>query len=289
MSQNIGVKQEINDEILSRFASVEGFNSVYYGKTRQGKTRTATADILELLKRGETVVANWNIEVPEYDERTDFMAVFVRFIFRKDLFFKYKKENFYYIDPIKLIDGTGEQNVSWLNKLVDAHVFIDEGQWVLPSLDRSFSPDVLEKMKLVLHGGHYCRSLNIITQRHQNISKNTRSQINVWHRCVKRFDIFGYILFQRWSIEDMKNDEPVEFDEEDRAVGTLKSYLAHKATDPVFKAYNTHGMREKDAIELPRAFEAYSLTSWDKFKLLVTFLIPARLLKGRAGDNSNTD
>jgi hypothetical protein len=276
--KSLGVEQQKNDQIVSLFYSTEGINAVYYGKTRNGKTRNATADIIELLKRGEVVFANWQVKFDGYDEREDKQALWVKLFFHKRYFFRYGPENFHYIDPIKLIDGTGEINIEFLNRLVGVHLFIDEGQWVLPSMDKTWSKDQVEKMKLVLHGGHYCRSLNIITQRHQNISKNTRSQINVWYRCVKRLDIFGLMIFQRFAIEDMKNDEPVEFDEEGRPLGVVKNYFVNKKHDPVFQAYNTHAMRQEDAIEVPVEYRVYKLSFIEKLRAIGRLM---RLGRGR--------
>jgi len=160
------------------------------------------------------------------------------------------------------------------------HLFIDEGQWVLPSMDKTWSDEQVAKMKLVLHGGHYCRSLNIITQRFQNISKNTRSQINYWYRCEKRFDAFGFMIFSRFCIEDMKDDEPVEYDEEGRLCGKVKNYFVNKKHDPVFKAYNTHAMRAKDAVVMVPEFDVYETTRWERIKLV------ARHVFGRGVDGA---
>jgi len=64
--------QEVTSEIYNLFAPVEGLNAVYYGKVRNGKTYAATADIIELLQRGEIVYANWNISFEGFDERESF-------------------------------------------------------------------------------------------------------------------------------------------------------------------------------------------------------------------------
>jgi len=116
-----GTVQEKTDEIISLFTTAEGKNSVYYGRTGNGKTRNATADILELLRRGEPVYANWQIEVPEYDERSELKFLIVGFFTNRKYYFKYGKENFHYIDPIELIDGTSEYNIDFLNRLSGAH------------------------------------------------------------------------------------------------------------------------------------------------------------------------
>ena len=48
---------EPTQDILDFFAPLEGDNCLYFGRVRNGKTYSATADILDLLKRGEIVYA----------------------------------------------------------------------------------------------------------------------------------------------------------------------------------------------------------------------------------------
>jgi hypothetical protein len=285
------LEQERTAEILQLFTPVEGMNAVYYGKVRNGKTRSATADILELLKRGEPVVANWLINFEDYDERDDFGVLLVKFLFGRKHFFKYKKENFHYIAPHDLITGKGEFNIEYLSLLVGVHIFIDEGQWLFNSMERlnMEDPASVAKHKLILHGGHYCRSLNIITQRPENVFKTMRSQINVWYRCVKRFDIFGFMLFQRWAIEDMKDDLPVELTDDDKPNGEVKNYFVNKKHDPVFKAYNTHGMREDNAVEVTTEVEVYNTTFFDRLSMLVSALVPRRAMIARSDTTRLTE
>lgn len=258
-------------EIWDLFAPKEGFNSVYYGKTRNGKTRTATADIIELLSRGEVVYANWFIDISAFDERTSRPILWVKLLTRNSYLYKFDRTNFYYFHP-------DEIDVLFLGKLVGVHLFIDEGQWIFNShiRDGASDPLTIAKRKLVLHGGHYCRSLNVITQRPSNILKDIRSQVNIWYRCVKRLDIFGHILFQRFEIEDMKDDLPIEFDSENKPLGKCKTYWVNKKNDKVFKAYNTHGMRAKDSIAVKPNFEVYEYKVSKMILLLLNTYLPQK-------------
>ena len=135
-------------------------------------------------------------------------------------------------------------------------------------------------MKLVLHGRHYLRSLLIMTQRPSNISKTTRSQINVWYRCVKRFDLFGFMLFSKFEIQDMKDDLPVDFikDDEGREFpnGKVTNYFVNKRNDPVFRAYNTHAMRQADALDVKPEFEGYELSRMDIMRLIMRRIFSRR-------------
>lgn len=283
---SISVVEQKTEEIYQIFKPVEGLNTVYYGKIGNGKTRNATADIIELCNRGEVVYANWKIEVTDYDERSSLKVAWAKFLGGRKYFYRFKKENFHYIDPQALIDNVKGNNIAFFSQLVGVHIFIDEGQWIFNSLERYDPHDanMVEKLKLILHGRHYCRSLNIITQRYSNISRNMRSQVSIWYRCVKRWDAFGFIVFQRWAIQDMKNDEPVEFISKidkktgltirDIPNGDLKTYFVNKRHDKIFPSYNTHAMRSEDAVLVMPEFDAFESNRMDRFLLLLSLLFP---------------
>jgi hypothetical protein len=267
--QNIlgtALSKDVQEEIYSLFYPVEGLNCVYYGKVRNGKTYSATCDIIELLERGEIVYANWDIDFDDYDERSSFTRVLWKLFFRKKYFYKFKKENFHAFHP-------DEIDIAFLGKLVGVHLFIDEGQWIFNSHLKDQDPD---KRKLILHGGHYCRTLNVITQRPVNIMKDIRSQVAIWYKCVKRFSFGSFILFQRWEYQDMKDDLP----DEDMPVGRPKTYVG---SQDVFRRYNTHGMRTDSAIEPVRAMEVYRLNWWSKVKLLGGMLVPRWAIHAQRG------
>lgn len=259
--------QQKTKEIFDLFKSVEGFNYVYYGKIRNGKTYAATADILELLRRGEVVYANWKIDFETYDERNYFWIALIKLVAGKKYFFKFDSSNFHYIDTSK------PDLIQHLNRLVGVHIFIDEGQWIFNS---HLKTDDVDKRRLVLEGGHYFRSLNVITQRPQNILKDIRSQVHVWYQCKKVLHLGNIVRFVRYEIQDMVDDLP---DEENYS--TTKAYWGKSS---VFQSYNTHGMRREDAIvEIPN-FEVYQFNNMQKILLVFRLLTPAfvRRLAGRA-------
>lgn len=266
------------DEIYKIFTPVEGYNTVYYGNIGQGKTRNATADIIELCNRGEIVYANWFIEIKDFDERSSLRVAWAKFLGGSKYFYNFKKENFHYFDPQDI-------DIATLGNLVGVHLFIDEGQWIFNSLEK-YDPsdkDKTDKLKLVLHGRHYCRTLNVITQRPENINKNIRSQVSIWYRCVKRFDIFGLMVFERWAIQDMKDTLPIEFTEKRnlklevvREVpnGERKTYFVNKRNDPIFPSYNTHAMRSKDAVVPVPEFDVYESDFRGRLFLLLSLMFP---------------
>lgn len=267
---SLGLKiEEPTQEILESFKAVEGNNYLYFGRVRNGKTYSATADIIDLLKRGEIVYANWDIKFDDYDERTSLLAVFMKFVAGKRHFYKFSKKNFHYFRP-------DDVDPIFLGKLVSVHVFIDEGQWLFNShiRDRAEDEYAVAKRKLILHGGHYCRSLSVITQRPMNVFPDIRSQIAIWYHCEKKFQLGRFIIFSRSEIQDMKNNEP-----DLEAVLRTKVYFGRRS---IYEAYNTHAMRDDDAIESVPDFEVFQLNFWDRLRLLISFLpFASRIMRER--------
>lgn len=243
-------------EIYELFKPVEGFNYVYYGKVRNGKTYAATCDIIDLLKLGEVVVANWDIDFTGFDQRESAVIVFFKLLVGKKLFYKFYYSNFHYLserDP---------EFIQRIKEMVGAHVFIDEGQWIFNSHSRK---DDVAARQLILEGGHYCRSLAVITQRPQNILKDIRSQVNIWYKCTKKLNIMGFVLFERSEIQEMKDDLP---DEEQ--IESTKTYWARKK---IFAMYNTHGRRNPEAVIMKPEFDVVKLGFFTKLWLLVLLII----------------
>lgn len=261
--KSVEESQRDTAEILTLFEPDEGYISFYYGRIRNGKTYAATADIIDLVMRGEIVYANWQIDFSEFqfDDRQKAAVVFLKMLFGRKYFFNYApQKNFVYFHPDKV-------DIKQLGRLVGVHVFIDEGQWVFNSKSRTDTDDE-DKRKLVLHNGHYCRSLNIISQRPSNIMKDMRSQVHVWYRCRKLIS-WPWIIFARERIETMKDDLP---DEEE--IDETKVYFAD---DRVKRAYSTHAMRSEDAIRPLPVCEVYQYSRWDSMRQFVSLGLPGAL------------
>jgi len=256
--------QQKTQEIFDAFEPTEGLNTVYYGRVRNGKTYSATADIIELLNRGEIVYANWRINFEDFDERKSFGIALVKFIASKKYFYVYKKENFHYIN---VTDSTDDAftTVGELHRLVGVHVFIDEGQWIFNSHSRV---DDIDSRHLILEGGHYCRTLNVITQRPTNILVDIRSQVNIWYKCQKVFQLGGIIRFLRTEYQDMKDNLP---DEDPDVKHPEKAYWANAK---IYNAYETHAMRRADAVMPIPEFDVYELSYFARLTHLVSFLVP---------------
>lgn len=269
MFKHIGkIIEERGSDIQSLFRPEEGSNTCYYGRVRNGKSTAATADIIALLDRGEIVYANWRVDFKGYNQQNSFKDTFIKWVVGKKYFFHYKPENFVFVPPDDLITNSGDITIAYLNRLVGVHLFIDEGQWLFSSLDKKIDEEVIEKMKLILHGGHYCRTLNIITQRPINISKNSRSQIHFWYKCEKLLSV-PFLLLRKTVFEDMKDDLPDEGDEDRKTYTSTKLYVPSKK---LLSAFDTHGMRAKDAIEVVSQYDVYETTFLQRTRLLASFL-----------------
>jgi len=251
-------KENLTKDLLEIFSPDEGFIHFYYGRIRNGKTYAATADILELISRGEIVYANWKINFDEFelDDRKKFGYLLMKFLTGRKYYFKYSSQNFHYFSPDDI-------DIGFLGRLVGVHIFIDEGQWLFNSHARmTDKKEDVEKRKLILHNGHYARSLNIISQRASNVMKDYRSQVHVWYRCRKLLS-WPVLLFCRERIEDMKDDLP---DEETIGWGDVKVYFAD---DRVKRAYSTHAMRASDSIVPERVLEVFEYGFFKRLYLLL--------------------
>ena len=68
----------------------------------------------------------------------------------------------------------------------------------------------------------------------------------------------------------MKDDLPVE-----EAVDETRHYFGHKE---IFESYNTHAMRDKDAIEVPAQVEVLETTFLERLAMLARVFTPFRAL-----------
>jgi len=241
--------------LLDLFEPDEGSVNFYYGRIGNGKTYSATADILDYLSQGRVVYANWHIDFSGFDERESFWHVFYKTLFFRKYFFKFPKENFHYFSP-------DDVDVKFLAKLTDCEVFVDEGQWVFDSYKGTdFS---VEKRKLILHTRHFNRSLNIISQRTQALHVTARGQVNRFFKCEKKLKLGPILLFKRTEFQDMKEND---VNEESDPV-SVKTYLASKK---VLNAYNSKYMRAGVEKSQEVHFEAFKLNLKTRLKLLFSF------------------
>jgi len=243
-------------ELLGLFEPDEGSINMYYGRIGQGKTYNATADILELLSRGEVVYCNWIINYSGFDERESFPHLFWKTVAFRKRFYVFKKENLRYFNP-------DDVTIEFLSSLTDCHIYIDEGQWIFDSYEGTkFS---VEKKKLILHTRHVNRTLNIISQRTQAIQVTARGQVNRFYKCEKMMS-YPWLIFRRYEYQDMvgqdvdENAEPL----------SVKTYFARRK---VMDAYNSKYLRGGVLRSQEVHFEAFDLTLREKAWAMVGRLV----------------
>jgi hypothetical protein len=232
-------------ELLDVFPPYEGMISQYYGRIGSGKTYNATSDILDLLRRGQVVYANWKIHFDGYDERNSFIYLL------RSIIFPWKKR-FFYFPPDNLREIEVNENFhDRLGKLTDCHIFLDEGHVAFDSYEMARMS--LEKRKNVLHTRHFNRSIHIISQRPTAVHVAMRANVNCFYKCEQLWRFGNLVRFKRTEYQDMLNEN---VDENDEKIISEKWYWGKKR---VFDAYNTKYLRGGLAASQKVLFEAYDL------------------------------
>lgn len=242
-------KKVLVDDLINHFKAPEGAINMYYGLIGNGKTYSATSDVLDLLAKGRSVYVNWRINVEDYDDREHFWPIFFNFfLFRKRFYRIPCADNLHFFDPDTF--NTTASLVEWLSGLNDCDIFFDEGQIMFDSYEgTSFSK---AKRRLILHTRHYHRSLNIISQRPTAIQVSARGNVNRFYKC-KKIASWPFLRFARFEFQEMVGETVNE------AVDpiSVKTYFGRKR---IFRAYNTDYLSEGIPKSQVVNFEAYDLT-----------------------------
>lgn len=247
-------KSVVVSDLLNIFEASEGSINMYYGLIGNGKTYAATSDILDLLKQGKVVYANWHIQVPDFDDRENFwMLLKNTLLFRKRFYRIPCSKNLHFFDP-ENFESTQEL-VEWLSKLNDCHIFFDEGQDMFDSYEGTrFSKS---KRRLILHTRHYHRTLNIISQRPTAIQVSARGNVNRFYKCVK-IASWPWPRFARYEFQEMTGETV------DETVDPI-SVKRYWGSNNVFRAYNTDYLAEGIPKSQSVHFQAWDLSIKDKF------------------------
>jgi len=241
-------KKVLISDLVEVFSASEGSINMYYGMIGNGKTYAATSDILDLLKQGKVVYANWHIIAKDFDDRFSFWLLLRNFLFFRKRFYKIPcEQNLHFFDP-EQFSSTGDL-VEWLSGLNDCHVFFDEGQDMFDSYEGTrFSK---AKRRLILHTRHYHRTLNIISQRPTAIQVSARGNVNRFYKCVKLAS-WPLVRFARFEFQEMTGETV------DETVDPI-SRKTYWGRNRVFSAYNTNYLAEGIPKSQKVFFEAYDL------------------------------
>jgi len=218
----------LNIDVNEIFPAGEGSINQYSGQIGSGKTYAATADILELLKNGHVVYANWQIKFDGFDERNDRWLLFLRWLGFKIKFDEFPKGNFHYIPP-------EEWTTEFISGLTDCDIFLDEGHNYLNSYEKTNVN--LGKLNMVYMTRHFNRTLNIISQRQTAIHVSARANVNRFYVCEKDSFLFLWTIFYKREFQEVSGDERVDVESEPVSV---KRYFPKQK---IFDAYDTRYLR----------------------------------------------
>lgn len=246
MATSIQVGNRVEDiELLDLFEAPEGSIEQYYGKVGNGKTANGTYDIIEDLRQGRVVYANWQLDWDGFDQRDSLFYLLRSIVFPwSRRFYRFKKENLHYIE----ID---ENFVTNFEKITDATVYLDEGHVAFDSYEMAKMS--LRKRKAVLHTRHFNRTLKILSQRPTAIHVSLRANVNIFYKCEKIFVIpYIGILFRRTEFQELEREN----------VDETKPEHVHYRLVPfnVLNAYNSKYMRKGQEPSQSVEFEAYDLS-----------------------------
>lgn len=275
MSTDVFQGEKVKEiELLDIFPASEGMISQYYGRIGSGKTYAATQDILDLLRRGKVVYANWRINYKGTDERRSIIRVIVTLLWPfRTRFYHFPKENLRFISVDKDFHKT-------FATLTDCHVFLDEGHVAFDSYEMARMD--IEKRKSILHTRHFNRSIHIISQRPTAIHVTMRANVNVFYKCERLWTLFGYVRFKRTEYQDLLNES---VDEDPEKAISVKYY---RGRQEVFEAYDTKYLRGEIARSQKTMFSAYDYTWIGRIKLLISLFQNPRKAISKA-NNSGVD
>jgi hypothetical protein len=249
-------------ELLDVFPASEGMICQYYGRIGSGKTYASTHDVLDLLRRGKVVYANWRINYNGYDERLSRFRIFVSLVFpwiKRFYYFPKKNLQYYEISNAWAVEQGYKDFDAWVKSRTDCYIFADEGHVWMDSYASTRIP--MERRNLPLHTRHFNRTICIISQRPTAIHVTMRANVNIFYKCEKIWQWGGLLRFKRTEYQDLVN-ESVDEDEEKEI--SRKYYWGKKK---VFESYDTKYLRGSQPISQKVAFEAYKVSYWQKIKM----------------------
>jgi len=257
------------DNDIDHFKPPEGSLNMYYGRIGSGKTYSATADIIDLLKAGQVVYCSWPIELEKYfDDRESLLITFFNTLFGRKHFYRvHSYLNFHQFSTKKreLYDFKGNviatwerqaDFIDWLNNLTYCHIFIDEAYILFDSYEGK--DQSMAKRTFALETRHNFRHINIIAQRPTSIQVSQRSQVNRFYKCevIARWP---WIRFARFEYQDMVGETVNE------EVDPI-SRKVYWASTKIFNAYNSYYLgkvKSQDTI-----FDTYVVDFKGRLKLL---------------------
>lgn len=249
-----GTKLQIVD-IFDILPPQEGEINIFYGRIGTGKTYAGTRNILNELRQGHVVYANWKVKFEGYDERKSKWKLFLGLIGIKKHFLVVPKENFHFWDFTRqTIDGIQcFPFIDQLAKLNDCSIHLDEGHIPFDSYEATRMSE--QKRSTIFATRHYDRKLTIYTQRANSVHVNLRGNTNRFFKCEKLYDSEWFkkrwIKFQVTEFQDLSStgavNEDMILDKDGQPSGQYK-YAVSQDTfwgkKEIFEMYETKYLRE---------------------------------------------
>lgn len=267
-------------ELLNMFPATEGMIAQYYGRIGSGKTYNATSDILDLLRRGKVVYANWRIHYEGTDERKSFGWVILSlFLPWRRRFYNFPSENLKYFEfsdkwaqtIARPEGGFYKDFTDWLSTRTDCYIFGDEGHVMFDSYQGTRMS--IDKRTAILHTRHFNRTICIISQRPTAIHVAMRANVNVFYKCEQIWSFGPIVRFKRSEYQDMMNES---VDEDEEKVISVKWYWGKTR---VFEAYDTKYLRGDMPDSQKVMFKAYDYGFVARLKLLWGYFFQRKDLK----------
>lgn len=263
----------------------EGEINIYYGRIGTGKTYAGTKNILEELKQGNVVYANWKIKFEGYDERKSKWKLFLGLIGLKRKFLYVPPENFHFWDFTRqTIDGI--QCFPFIDQLAllnDCSIHLDEGHIPFDSYEATRMSE--QKRSTIFATRHYDRKLTIYTQRANSVHVNLRGNANRFYKCEKLTDweIFKkrWIQFQVTEFQDLTStgsvDESEILDKDGMPSGEYKYAIDQKTfwgKKEIYQSYETKYLRGNTKHYQPNNSKIYEIKSKESWQELSRLLKP---------------
>lgn len=255
-------------DLLDLFPPHAGEITQYYGRIGGGKTYAATADVLEKLRRGKVIYANWKINYNGTDERQSIAWVLLSLLFPwRKRFYVFPKDNLRYFEfSDAWARSQGYKDfMDWFASRTDCEIYGDEGHVMFDSYQGIKMS--IEKRAAVLHTRHFDRSIHIISQRPTAIHISMRANVNRFYRCQCIWSWGSFVRFKRTEFQDMMNET---VDEDEEKVISEKFYWGKNS---VFDAYDTKYLRGTIEPSQRVLFKAYDFSYPQRFVLFLDDVI----------------
>lgn len=272
-------------ELIDVFQAQEGEIQSFSGGIGQGKTYGATKRAINDLLSGKVVYTNWHLILDEFngDQRKSFAHAFWHWLFFRKRFYDIDiKKNWHFFDMDSSntweIKGQYYDNlVDFIANLTDCVVYLDEGQDIFDSYEGTKMSK--KKRKSITRTRHLRKTLVVISQRPQAIAVTARANVNTFYKHYKTMT-FPWVHFKVYATEEIDAQNMPQFDLEARP------YETYFASKKILNCYNSWYLRGGIPKSQEVFFDAYDLTSKERFALFLSFL-PRFRLKPKTSRNED--